>query len=109
MAALPDGVAVRGAYTGAFSDVLQNCGRAADICRIHTMAVSRMKRFDPVEQVPILFTTLNKQLLLTNREPMKMIPLKPFTVTLTGTGNAHVKKQEGSAKIYEHSMTGKEV
>lgn len=67
MAAVPYGVAVRGAYTGAFSDVLLNGDGEANIMNIHTLAVGRMKRFDGAEQTPTVFSNLTKGLLLTSQ------------------------------------------
>ena len=66
MATVPEGMALRGAYTGAFSDVLLNLPPGTDICEVHTKAAHRMTFTDQIGQVPILYQTLTKELRLSD-------------------------------------------
>ena len=67
MAAKPNDVALRGAYTGAFSEALKNSANGADICEIHSKAVTTMMQFDKLDQLPSLTHTLRKPIFLAQK------------------------------------------
>ena len=70
MATVEEGMALRGAYTGAFSDALLNVSGSADISELHTRAASRVHRLGVIVRVPIFRSTLSKCLQLTSTEKM---------------------------------------
>ena len=90
MATVADGMALRGAYTGAFSDALLNVSGSADISELHTRAASRVHQLGVIDQVPIFRSTLSMCLQLTSTEKMpdahRNEPASQFTTAHDSTG-----------------------
>ena len=90
MATVADGMALRGAYTGAFSDALLRVSVSADISEPHTRAAARIHKLGVIDQVPIFRSTLSKCLQLSSTEKMpdahRNEPASHFNTALDSTG-----------------------